>query len=202
MRGGEGLKLVGAEQQEEDSQKGREVLHRVVFLKPSRNQLSDVFRKQFLTQRGPQDCRTCLRLSQHHVPCACYPCIPNQRWHALPLKVISRCLLCYFTFPKWSSLKTRLSFLWRRRLASAMGLQWRVCLRLQGHRLFLNLWLKHSFQDVRKGGLSLRGVAFMTVWRFCRAPCPPFDCPTNAGPIGNRDGFGGFGGHGGFGRDG
>ena len=35
-----------------------------------------------------------------------------------------------------------------------------------------------------KGGLSLRGVAFMTVlavltvWRFCRAPCPPFACPV------------------------
>ena len=40
------------------------------------------------------------------------------------------------------------------------------------------------FQDVGKGGLSLRGVAFMTVWRFWRfwrfwrAPCLYCACPT------------------------
>ena len=41
-----------------------------------------------------------------------------------------------------------------------------------------------NYQDDGKGGLGLRGAAFMTVWRFWRfwrfwkAPCPPFACST------------------------
>ena len=59
-------------------------------------------------------------------------------------------------------------------------------------------------QDHGKGGLSLRGVAFMTVlavWRFWRAPCPPFACPTKYSTMRQPwwfDGFGGFGGCGDF----
>ena len=54
---------------------------------------------------------------------------------------------------------------------------------------------------LRKGGLSSRGVAFMTVLAVLQSTLPP----TNTVPRGSRygfDGFGGFGGCGGFGRDG
>ena len=71
--------------------------------------------------------------------------------------------------------------------------------------------LGHFFQDAGKGGLSLRGVAFMTVWAVLtvlavlESTLPPLCFLQNTVPRGNRDGFdglGGFGGHGGFGRDG
>ena len=62
-----------------------------------------------------------------------------------------------------------------------------------------------NFQDDGKGGLSLRGVAFMTVLAVLtgRAPCPPFARPTkNTVPRDDHNSFGGFGGCGGLGPDG
>ena len=75
--------------------------------------------------------------------------------------------------------------------------------RPRSHRLhFLSFYIV-EYQDGKKGGLSFKGAAFMTVLarsrRFWRAPCPPVAYPE---PRGNHDGFGGFGGCSGFGRDG
>ena len=67
----------------------------------------------------------------------------------------------------------------------------------------------HYYQDRGKGGLSLRGVAFMTVLAVltvfggsAKHLALLLLLLENTVPRGSRDGFGGFGGCGGFGRDG
>ena len=61
-------------------------------------------------------------------------------------------------------------------------------------------------QDDGKGGLGLRGVAFMTVLAVLENTLPSFclsyKIQHNEATVAVFDGFGGFGGHGGFSHDG
>ena len=63
--------------------------------------------------------------------------------------------------------------------------------------------VEQPYSGRRKGGLSLRGVAFMTVLAVVESTLLSFRLSyKNTVPRDDCDGFGGFGGCGGFGRDG